>query len=110
MVEKNLALNNSFEVFLINNVDVPYSVKHTNHTHIVKTVITANDPADFSRNSYGQQTVNTLLKSLGHTHIDLLRLENVADSVHMWELVHYMTADNLFLTVQELHLAMYIGK
>ena len=110
MVERNLALNHSFEVYLINHVDFPNSIKNINHTHSIKTTITSNDPADFSRNSYGQQTMNSLIKYLGHTTIDLMRLENVADSVHMWELVHYMTADNLFLNVRQLHLAVYIGK
>lgn len=75
--------------------------------------VVANDPADFSRNSYSQRTLNDLLDSNGHSNnrIDLLRLVGAdRDVVQMWELVHYLINDNVLRHVQQLHLMVYIGK
>lgn len=75
--------------------------------------VVANDPADFSRNSYSQRTLNDLLDSNSHTdyRIDLLRLVSAdRNVVQMWELVHYLTNDNVLFHVQQLHLTVYIGR
>ena len=109
-VERHLALNNSFNVLIVSHLPLPYAAQHTNHTRTLQATIVPNDPADFSRNSYHQETINTLLQDMNFGTIDLLRLANLADNVNMWEMVHYMAADNLFLDVRQLHLAVYIGK
>ena len=81
-----------------------------NHTHAFKTDIVPNDPADFSRNSYGQQTANNFMLSLQHKHIDILKIEYTAEKAPLWEILHFMTLDNLLLKVHQLHIALYIGK
>ena len=109
-VERHLALNHSFNVFIVSHAGLPPVVRYTNHTRTLQATIVPNDPADFSRNSFDQKTINTLFQEMNFGHIDLLRLANLAENVNMWELVHYMTADNLFLDVHQLHLAVYIGE
>jgi len=110
LVERELALNHSFEVLLITHEKIRASAAHVNNTHVIQTVLVPNDPADFSRNLYGQQTFNDLLRSLGHQQLDLLRLGSMANPQQMWELLHFMIEDNLLLNVQQLHITMYIGK
>lgn len=109
-MERMLAVNYSFQVYVATRDPVPQIFKSTNNTHVIETVIVPNDYADFSRNSYGQQTLNTLLKEKGHKHLDLLRLASTSSSVHLWEILHFMIYDNLLLDVKQLHIAMYIDK
>ena len=58
LVERDLALNHSVDVVIITHDRVPSYLHHLNNTRIVHTVLVPNDPADFSRNLYGQQTIN----------------------------------------------------
>ena len=109
-MERMLALNYSVQVYIITHDSVPYLVTQTNNTHVIDTVIVPNDYADFSRNSYGQTTLNSLMKDQGHTYIDLLRLASTSNNVQIWELLHFMISDNLLLNVKQLHIAMYIGE
>lgn len=108
-MEKALALNYSVKVYLA-GPEEHANMEHMNNTQVIKTVITANDFADFSRNSYGQQTINNLMLWLGHDHIDILRIAHTVSSVQTWELLHFLIYDNLLLKVKQLHVAMYIGK
>ena len=108
-VEKALASNYSFQVYIIAPDKVP-QVQYTNSTYVVQTILVPNDYAAFSRNSYGQQTINTVMNNLGHTHINILRLSHTMNNVQLWEILHFMINDNLLLNVQQLHIAMYIGK
>ena len=108
-MERMLAVNYSFDVNIISHDPVSSGVRQTNNTHVIDTVLVPNDYADFSRNSYGQQTLNSVLKERGHTHIDLLRLASTSNNIQMWEILHFMTLDNLLLNVKQLHIAMYIG-
>ena len=110
MVERHLAYNHSFQVFIISPEELPIWAKQINNTFSIKASLVPNDPADFSRNSYGQKTLNTLLKELRHNRIDILRLVNLEKGVNMWELLHFMNYDNILLNVQQLHVAMYIGE
>ncbi len=108
--EKVLAQNYSFQVYIISHHDVPKRIQKLNNTHVMKAIVTPNDYADFSRNSYGQQTLNDIMHMLGHTHLNLLRIAETAGSVQAWELLHFMINDNLLLNVHHLQLTMYIGK
>ena len=109
-MEKTLALNYSFQVYIISHHETPTNVQQTNNTHAIKTVITPNDYADFSRNSYGQQTLNDLMTNLGHKHLNLLRIAETAGSVQMWELLHFMINDNILMNIHQLQLAITIGE
>ena len=109
-MERMLAVNYSFEINIVTHDPVPAYVRQTNNTHVIDTVLVPNDYADFSRNSYGQQTMNSVLKDQGHSHVDLLRLASTSNNVQIWEILHFMTQDNLLLNVKQLHLAVYIGK
>lgn len=108
-MEKSLASNYSFHVYVISPEKVP-QVQYINNTHVVETFLVPNDYADFSRNSYGQQTINTVLTNLGHDHLAILRLANLPSNIQMWELLHFMIYDKLLLKVNQLQIAMYIGK
>ena len=105
-----LALNLSFQVYAISHRDLPFSLRDTNNTHVVKTTLVPNDYADFSRNSYGQQTINDLMLNLKHSKIDVLKLEAIKRDHEMWEMLHFMTNDNVLLNVDQLHIAVYIGR
>lgn len=112
-LERNLALNYSFSMFIVTR-SLTSALRGVNGTHVVRTTIVANDPADYSRNSFIQRTLNDLLAAHGHdkVHIDLLRLIAPDDSsaVQMWELVHFLIHDNVLRHVQQLHLMVYIEK
>ena len=103
-----LALNFSYNVFIISDRITRPLRQFTNNTYLIATTITANDPADFSRNSYGQRTVNDVMKSLHHDRLDLLRVEGSGSA--MWEVLHHMINDNLLLHVKQLHVTMRIGR
>jgi hypothetical protein len=112
-LERSLALNYSFDIYIVSRGRLPPSVYLINNTRVIRMAVVANDPADFSRNSYSQRTLNDLLDSNGHSNnrIDLLRLVGAdRDVVQMWELVHYLINDNVLRHVQQLHLMVYIGK
>jgi hypothetical protein len=108
-MEKSLASNYSFQTYVIAPEKVP-QIQSVNNTHTVETFLVPNDNADFSRNLYGQQTINTVMSNLGHAHLSLLRLGNLPSNVQMWEFLHFMISDNLLLKVNQLHIAMYIDK
>lgn len=111
-LERTLALNHSFEAYVVTRQSVARSLRYVNNTHVIRTSIVANDPADFSRNSYVQRTLNDLLAAQGHsaTSIDLLRLVGTdSDTVSMSDLVHFLVADGVLKHVQQLHLTLYIG-
>ena len=113
-LERSLALNYSHEVYIVSRRVLPPSMYRINNTHVVRMAVVANDPADFSRNSYAQRTLNDLLASHchGNSRIDLLRLvaAHDRDVVQMWELVRYLVDDSVLLRVQQLHLLVYIGR
>jgi len=107
-----LALNHSFEVNIVTRQPVAPSLHYVNNTHVIRTTIVANDPADFSRNSFVQRTLNDLLAAQGHSAatIDLLRLIGThSDAVIMSDLVHFLVADGVLKHVIQLHLNVYIG-
>jgi len=111
-LERTLALNHSFETYIVTRQSVARSLRYVNNTHVVRTTIVANDPADFSRNSFAQRTLNDLLAVQGHgaASIDLLRLVGTdSDTVSMSDLVHFLVADGVLKHVNQLHLTVYIG-
>ena len=112
-LERTLATNHSFEVVVVTRQPIPRSVHLTNGTRVLRTTIVANDPADFSRNSFAQRTLNDLLAAQGHSaaRIDLLRLVGAdTDAVSMSDLVHFLVADGVLKHVRQLHLTVYIGR
>jgi len=111
-LERTLALNHSFEVNIVTRQPVAPSLQYVNNTRIIRTTIVANDPADFSRNSFAQRTLNDLLAAQGHSAmtVDLLRLIGTdSDAVIMSDLVHFLVADGVLKHVKQLHLNVYIG-
>ena len=109
VMERSLAYNHSFEVYIASHTDLPASIHNVNNTHVINTVIVANDPADYSRNLYNQRTINDLMSSMGHSHIQLLRLVFTEENIQMWELLRFLIQDNILHKVDMLHLAVYIG-
>ena len=108
--ERLLAINYSFQAFIFSHHEVPKSVVDTNNTNVLQTTVVPNDPADFGRNSYGQHTMNDIVQMFGHEHVTLLKLHHTASDVQMWELIHYMIMDNIFLKFDQVHMALYVGK
>jgi len=111
-LERTLALNHTFEVNVVTPQPVARSLNYINNTHVIRTTIVANDPADFSRNSFAQRTLNDLLAAQGHSaaRIHLLRLVGTdSDIVSMSDVVHFLVADSVLKHVQQLHLSVYIG-
>ena len=106
-IERMLALNFSYNVFIISDRITRPLLQLSNNTYVIATTVTANDPADFSRNSYGQRTINDVMKSLHHDRLDLLRFEGSGSA--MWEVLHHMINDNLLMHVKQLHVTMRIG-
>jgi len=112
-LERTLAMNYSYEVSIVTRTSVSPYVYLTNNTRVIRMAVVANDPADFSRNSYSQRTLNDLLESDGRTssRIDLLRLlSSDRDVSQMWEFLRYLINDGVLLHVQQLHLLVNIGE
>lgn len=104
-----MAVNYSFSAYLVTPTDISAQIRGLNNTHNIISAIVANDPADFSRNSYGQRTFNDLLTAQGHSQIDLLRIMSTVRNVEMWQLLYFLIKDDLISKVYQLHLVVYIG-
>ena len=113
-MERDLAQNYSFDAYLISRDKLPHHISSVNNTHVINTVLVPNDPADVSRNLYGQKTINDIMRNLGHLkhhrRIDLVKLASTVNPAHMWEVLHFMIEDNLLVNIRQLHIAMYIGE
>lgn len=79
-------------------------------TSIFKTTIVPNDPSDFARNSFDTQTLNSVMVNLKHSQIDILKIDAPIDSVHSYEILHFLVADSLLSKVKELHFVLKLGK
>ncbi|XP_013400073.1 uncharacterized protein LOC106166152 isoform X2 [Lingula anatina] len=109
--ESALALNYSFQVNVITNfADADIVFREMNNTHILKTFLVANDNHDFTRNLYGQNTFNDILKKGGLKHIDILKMDRPSREVQLWEILHFMNEDRLLMSVKQLHIVMTIDK
>jgi len=136
-LERSLALNHSFEVYVVaRHPHVARLLQHVNNTHVIRTSVVANDPADFARNSFAQRTLNDVLMEQGHRgaeqrNIDLLRIVgadadggSTADLVYFLvvdgvlknvrqlstaDLVYFLVVDGVLKNVRQLHLTVYIG-
>lgn len=109
-LERSLAANYSFSAYLVSLSDVSGQVHGISNMHVIRSAIVANDPADFSRNTYGQRTMNDLLAAQGHSHIDLLRIMSTGRNVEMWQLLYFLIKDDLVTKAYQLHLSVYIDK
>lgn len=108
-IERSLAVNYSFSTYLVTPTDISTQIRGLNNTQNIHSAIVANDPADFSRNSYGQRTFNDLLVAQGHSHVDLLRIMSTVRNVEMWQLLYFLIKDDVISKVYQLHLVVYIG-
>ncbi|GFO34686.1 methyltransferase-like protein 24 [Plakobranchus ocellatus] len=79
-------------------------------TTFYSAVIVPNDPADFARNSFQSQTLNTVMKSLHHDSIQILKLDSFIDSVQSYEVLRFLIDDSLLQSVQELHFVVKLDK
>lgn len=108
--ERNIVYNHSYNLFIFSLDDIPRDLKEVNRTHYYKTMIVANDPADFGRNSYGTNTLNSVMEAFHHHHLDLLKIDRLADRSHAYELLYYMAEDHILQNVQQLHITVHIGE
>ncbi|XP_076463467.1 uncharacterized protein LOC143295732 [Babylonia areolata] len=112
----------SFEALLSRNLSVhqfiflheapgqnPQALLRLNAT-IYHTAIVPNDPADFGRNSYDAQTVNSVMSRLGHRRVEVLKVEGVQDAARSYELLYFMVKDGLLARFLQLHVMMEIDK
>lgn len=81
-----------------------------NNTYFIKTIIVPNDPSDFTRNSFETQTLNDIMTNIHHTHLDILKIESVTEESHSHEILYYLVKDDLLRKVDQLHIALHIGK
>lgn len=110
-LEKYLAHNYSYQMIIITNFDqAEHEFSGLNSTSVLKTFLVANDNHDFSRNSYGQMTFNTILDMYKHPQIDILKLDQPSQEVQLWEIIHFMNKDLALLHVKQLHIVISIDK
>ncbi|CAG2228101.1 unnamed protein product [Mytilus edulis] len=107
--ERLLVRNLSFNVFLMCHRPI-YNDGSLNNTYVIKTVVVPNNPSDFTRNSYETQTLNDIMLNLHHTHIDILKIENVMDEINTHEILFYLVNDDLLKKVDQLHISLHIDK
>ena len=102
----------SSRVYILSHVDPPHDfiTSKTNKTFFYKTIIVPNDPSDFTRNSYDTQTINNVMETLHHKHIDILKIETLAHMPQSYELLHFLVKDGILKQVSQLHFAIIIGK
>lgn len=48
--------------------------------------------------------------NLKHSQIDILKIDAPIDSVHSYEILHFLVADSLLSKVKELHFVLKLGK
>ncbi|XP_041354593.1 uncharacterized protein LOC121372358 [Gigantopelta aegis] len=108
--EQVLAKNLSFQTYIFVHYSIPPALRTMNASHVYKTVIVPNDPADFGRNSFETQTLNNVIEKLNHQHIDLLKLESLLDLSNTHELLFYLIKDGLLSNVKQLHVVFDIDK
>lgn len=78
------------------------------NTTVYHAIIVPNDPADFGRNSYDMQTVNSVMSTLGHRHVDVLKIESLQDISRSYEVLYFMVKDGLLARFRQLHIMMEI--
>lgn len=68
-----------------------------------------NDPADFGRNSYEMQTINSIMAKLHHHHVDVLKIQSLQDVSHSYEVLYFMIKDGILSRFEQLYIALEIG-
>ena len=87
-----------------------YLINISNTTRVLNANIVPNDPADFARNSFDSQTLNSILSSLKHNHIDILKIDSNIDGVQTHDLLHFLVLDKILDKVKELHIVVKLGE
>nr|KAG5714407.1 hypothetical protein BaRGS_006853 [Batillaria attramentaria] len=111
--ETILSRNLSFQQYVFlhdTSSTAPPPLLQLNGTTVYRTAIVPNDPADFGRNSYNMQTINSIMATLHHRHIDILKLESVQDMSHSYEVLYFMVKDGILARFQQLHISLEIDK
>ncbi|XP_021367591.1 uncharacterized protein LOC110459587 [Mizuhopecten yessoensis] len=107
--ERIVAKNLSFNLYMFDTdlTTVDFSLR-SNNTRSMHISVVPNDPADFVRNSYDTQTINNIMLSLGHTYIDILKMDHFVDSSQSHDVLYFMIKDDLLSRVGQLHIALHI--
>ncbi|KAK7105135.1 hypothetical protein V1264_019737 [Littorina saxatilis] len=108
LISRNLSIRQL--VFLHDAPSMTAHALQQLNTTVYHTVIVPNDPADFGRNSYDMQTVNSIMSKLGHRHVDILKLESFQDISHSYEVLYFMVKDGILSRFQQLHITLEIDK
>jgi hypothetical protein len=84
--ESLLAHNLSFQqvvfVHTPSSIPVPHALLSLPNVTVYRAIIVPNDPADFMRNSYDMQTVNSVMSALSHRHVDVLKVCKLYNSFY----------------------------
>jgi len=108
-MERTLAGNFSFQAVVVSSRPVIDLMGIPNIT-VINTVLVPNDYADFSRNSYGQQTLNALWAERGVSGAEVLRLAQADGRDTLRELLHFLVNDGLLAAVNHLQIQVTIDK
>ncbi|KAL5007364.1 hypothetical protein ScPMuIL_016170 [Solemya velum] len=109
-LERVLAQNFSFEVYIFTHKNIESSQIVPNNTHIYRLNVVPNDPSDFSRVSYETNTINNLLQMLKLQNLAILKIDQVFDMSHSHELLYFLIKDHLLSDVKQLHITIRIDK
>ena len=84
----------------------------SNRTRLYALNIAPNDPADFARNSFDSQTLNSVFSLLKNQECHILKIDKHAEHVKNYEVLKFMIEDNLLqkMKVKELHIVIELGK
>ncbi|RUS72321.1 hypothetical protein EGW08_019913 [Elysia chlorotica] len=110
--EQIASVNLSTKLFVFCHDECPKDLMHVNPSKATfyKTVIVPNDPADFARNSFDSQTLNTVIKTLHHNIIHILKLDTFVEDVESSEVLRFLIDDSFIQSVQELHFVVKLDK
>jgi len=110
-LEHLLVFNHSYElnVFDHRSSSCNFQGWIKNKTNVYKTIIVPNDPADYGRNSYETQTLNSVFEGRRVEVVDVLKLDQLEDMAHSHELLYFMVKDRVLTRVRQLYITLHIG-
>ncbi|XP_005106348.1 uncharacterized protein LOC101854600 [Aplysia californica] len=110
--ERMVADNLSHHLYIF-SAPVPYRnqlIRISNTTSVFKVNIVPNDPADFARNSFDTQTLNSVMSTLKHGQIDVLKLDSNVEGVQSYDVLRFLVEDGILKKVKELHIVLKLDK
>ena len=112
--EKTAAVNFSSNLYIFSVIEeyTTLLAALSNRTRLYALNIAPNDPADFARNSFDSQTLNSVFSMLKNQECDILKIDKHAEHVKNYEVLKFMIEDNLLqkMKVKELHIVIELGK